>query len=317
MKIERSRIALLFAFFATALLGRMAWIIVAAMLAAALPASACINESGTNRQGHFIMPASYAGERLKPYLVTPPDKSELVGWSRYVVADARKKPNFFTLTDLSAVLIRFGKLPEAVKLLQFMEQKYPGEYQTASNIGTAYELMGRNEDALKWILEGVKRNPDDHFGTEWLHAEILKAKLGQLQAPSPGRSILNLDFGNDAIPQRPAALPLGKQGKPRSLFDVGIALRFQLVERIKFVAAPDPMVAGMLLDWANLEFLAGSVESADVLYDAALRYGSNEAPTITLRKAQVARILKAAETQSRPNTKDGECELCMYPNPPR
>ena len=169
--------------------------IVAALLAAALPASACINQSGTNKQGHFIMPASYAGERLKPYLVTPPD--------------------------------------------------------------------------------------------------------------------------NDAIPKRPAALPLGKLGKPRSLFDVGIALRFQLVERIKFVAAPDPMVAGMLLDWANLEFLAGSVESADVLNDAALRYGSNEAPTITLRKAQVARILKAAETQSRPNTKDGECELCMYPNPPR
>jgi len=291
-------------------------LIFAAMLAASLPASACINESGTNKYGHFIMPVSYAGTELKPYLVTPRDKSELVEWSGYVVADVRKKQNLFTLIDLSAVLIRFGKLPEAVKLLQFMEQKYPGDYKVASNIGTAYELMGQNEEALKWILEGMKRNPDDHFGTEWLHAEILRAKLGQLKVPAPGRSILNLDFGNEAMPKRPAALPSGNKGKQASLFDVGIALRYQLVERIKFVAAPDPMVAGMLLDWANLELLAGSVESADVLYDAAIRYGSKEVPTIKLRKVQVARILKEAETKSRPATKDGECELCMYPIPP-
>lgn len=287
------------------------------MLAAALPVSACINDFGTNRHGRFVMPVGYAGERLKPYLVTPPDKSGLVEWSADVVANVRKAPNFFNLINLSAVLIRLGKLPEAVKLLQFVEQKYPGRYETASNMGTAYELMGRNEEALKWISEGVKRNPDDHYGTEWLHAEILKAKLGQLQAPAPGRSILNLDFGNDAMPKRPASLPLRKDGKPHSLFDVGIALRYQLIERIKFVDAPDPMVAGMLLDWANLELLAGSVESADVLYDTALRYGSKELPTIKRRKAQVAQILKEAKTKSRPTTKDGECELCAYPTPPK
>jgi len=291
--------------------------IFAAALAAAVPASACINESGTNKHGYYVMPVGYVGERLKPYLVTPPDKSELVEWSGYVVADARKKPNFSNLIDLSAVLIRFGKLPEAVRLLQFLEQKYPGKYQIASNIGTAYELMGRNEDALKWITEGMRRNPEDHFGTEWLHAEILKAKLGQIPNPAQNRSILNLDFGNETMPKRPTALPLANKGKQASLFDVGIALRYQLLERIKFVAAPDPMVAGMLLDWANLELLAGSVESADVLYDAALRYGSKEGPLIKLRKKQVALILAEAKANPRRNPKDGECELCMYPNPPQ
>jgi len=287
-----------------------------AVLAVSFTASACINVAGTNRKGEFVMPVGYIGKRLEPYLVTPTDKSELVEWSGYVVADARKAPTLYHLIDLSAVLIRFGKLPEAVKLLQFMEQRYPGHYQTASNIGTAYELMGRNEDALKWISEGMKRNPEDHYGTEWLHAQILKAKLRQIQAPAPGRSILNLDFGNEAMPKRPAALPIGNKGKQASIFDVGIALRYQLVERIKFVAAPDPMVAGMLLDWANLELLSGSLESADVLYDAAIRYGSKELPTIKLRKELVARILDEAKTKPSPKGKDGECELCEYPIPP-
>ncbi|MTW09180.1 hypothetical protein GM658_01070 [Pseudoduganella eburnea] len=285
--------------------------ILTAALTVSPRASACINEIGTNHRGERISPISYTGQNLKPYLATRTNKDNLIAWSHRTVAATRKSPSFDNLINLSAVLIRFGKLPEAVKLLQFVEQKYPGNYQTASNIGTAYELLGRNEDALKWIVEGVKRNPEDHFGTEWLHIQILKAKLGQHPTPAPGHSILNLDFGNDAMPIRPAALPFGNDGKQLSLFAVGYALRFQLLERIEFVAAPDPMVAGMLLDWANLELLAGAVETADVLYDAALRYGSSERTLIAARKNEVKRILAQAGTNASP--KDGECELC---NPP-
>jgi len=283
------------------------------MLATTFPASACINEFGTNNQGEYIKPIGYAGQHLKPALVTPTDKNALIEWSGHVVEGVRKAPSFFNLINLSAVLIRFGKLPEAVTLLKFIEQKYPGKYQTASNIGTAYELMGRNEEALEWISEGMRRNPDDHFGTEWLHALILKAKLGKFPAPAPGRSILNLDFGKEAMPKRPALLSVGNRGQQLSLFDLGVALRYQLGERIHFVDAPDPLVAGMLLDWANLELLAGSVESADVLYDAAIRYGSKEAPMISKRKAQVARVL--SRPKSKRMVKDGECELCKFPKP--
>lgn len=195
------------------------------------------------------------------------------------------------------------------RLLQFLERKYPGRYESAANIGTAYELMGRNEDALKWISEGLKRNPADHYGTEWLHVHILKAKLGRVPKPGPGRSILNLDFGTELVPQRPARLPVGNSGESLSLIELGLGLRYQLLERIGFVAAPDPIVAGLLLDWANLELLAGAVESADVLYDAASRYGSNERQIIALRKAHVAKIL--SQSRARPTPVNGLCELCQ------
>jgi tetratricopeptide (TPR) repeat protein len=243
---------------------------------------------------------NYSGRSLKPLLVTPTSKAALITWSREVVETARKRPSFDSLNNLAAVLIRHGRLPEAVSLLQFLERKYPGHYETASNVGTAYELMGRNEDALKWILEGLKRNPEDHNGTEWLHVHILKAKLGRLPKSAAGRSILNLDFGNDVMPLRPTSLPIGNAGKPLSLVAVSEAVRYQLFERIQFVAAPDAKVAGLLLDWANLELLAGTLDSADLLYDAAIRYGSKEGRIIAIRKAHVAKNL--AQTKVKPGS---------------
>jgi tetratricopeptide (TPR) repeat protein len=216
------------------------------------------------------------------------------------------------MNALAAALIRSGRPAEAVDQLLASERKYPGHFETASNLGTAYELMGRNEKALKWILEGVRRNPDDHFGTEWLHVHILKAKLGRLAKPAPGRSILDLNFGHEVMPLRPTRLPVGNAGKALSLFSVAYALRFQLIERTAFVAAPDPMVAGLLLDWANLELLAGALETADVLYDAAARYGSSEQRLIAMRKIQVAKIL--ARTKVKSALLPGRCELCEPPS---
>jgi tetratricopeptide (TPR) repeat protein len=283
-----------------------------AFLSVSLQASACINDSGTNRRGEQIKPMSHTGQSLKPYLVTLANHPGWTIQSGYAIENVQNRPGFDTLTDLAAVLIRLKRPAAAVRLLQFIERKYPGHYQTAANIGTAYELMGRNEDALKWILEGVKRNPGDHYGTEWLHAHILKAKLGRLPEPAPGLSILNLDFGNDVMPHRPTRFPVGTAGKPLSLFEVGNSLRYQLIERIYFVAAPDAMVAGLLLDWANLELLAGAVESADVLYDAALRYGSKETRIIATRKTQVAKIL--AQARATPAKVNGRCELCELPD---
>jgi hypothetical protein len=47
----------------------------------------------------------------------------------------------------------------------------------AANLGTALELLGNKEEALHWIREGIRRNPQSHEGTEWLHAKILEAKI--------------------------------------------------------------------------------------------------------------------------------------------
>lgn len=280
-------------------------------LAGSLPSSACINETGTTRSGQQVDLMNYGGDRLKPYLITPTSQANTVEWSKYVVEDVKKRPSPDNLNGLAVVLIRFGRLPEAIKLLQHLEKVDPGRYEFAANMGTAFELMGRNEDALKWIREGMKRNSDAHHGTEWLHVRILEHKLGRRAKPSTGRSILSLDFGIGAVPTRPVNLPMDNRGRPVSLFGLGHALRYQVTERIQFVAAPEPIVAGLLLDWANLELLAGTLESADVIYDAALRYGSTDRQLIALRKAEIKRVLAAAKGKGV--TEGASCELCEPP----
>ncbi len=82
------------------------------------------------------------------------------------------------LAEQSAIqAILTGAYDSAIVALLAIEAAHPGLYATASTLGTAYELAGDNHQALHWIAEGLRRNPDSHNGTEWLHIDILNAKI--------------------------------------------------------------------------------------------------------------------------------------------
>jgi len=57
-----------------------------------------------------------------------------------------------------------------------IERWHPGLYATAANLGTAYELLGNVDSAYYWIEEDMRRNPQGHEGSEWMHLCILSAK---------------------------------------------------------------------------------------------------------------------------------------------
>ena len=94
-------------------------------------------------------------------------------------SDLRSSTNFTDRSDYAVALMYLGRHQEAVTLLHQLEAERPGEYFVAGNLGTAYELTGKNEEALRWIREAIRRNPAAHEGTEWLHAKILEAKIAQ------------------------------------------------------------------------------------------------------------------------------------------
>ena len=94
-------------------------------------------------------------------------------------ASLRGSTNFNDRSDYAVALMYIGRSKEAVELLRQLEKERLGEYFVAANLGTAYELSGNNEEALRWINEGIRRNPASHGGTEWLHAKILEAKIAQ------------------------------------------------------------------------------------------------------------------------------------------
>jgi len=80
------------------------------------------------------------------------------------------------LSDKGLLLILLERYEEAIKLYLEIEKIKPNRYSTASNIGTAYELIGQNENALKWIKKSVELDPKSHNNSEWKTVKILKPK---------------------------------------------------------------------------------------------------------------------------------------------
>jgi hypothetical protein len=153
-------------------------------------------------------------------------------------------------------------------LLKKLEQEQPGHYFVAANLGTAYELTGNNTEALRWINEGIKRNPASHSGTEWLHAKILEAKIAQQKDSKffDNHSVLELQPG-----QIKESIALGTRTiSPKELMD---AIIYQLGERLQFVKPPDPAIASLLFDYAAIEAATASMESAKHILELAAKYG--------------------------------------------
>lgn len=172
--------------------------------------------------------------------------------------------------DYTVALIRLGRAADAIVELEAIEQAFPGQYATAANLGTAYELVGKPADALTWITRGIERNPTSHKGTEWLHVAILKAKLKLNANPAwlTQHSVL------DEADARPAS-------------EVLLAIEYQLNERLVFVQPEDAVVcdlfyqAAQRLDPGQPDLAARRLE----YLQASLRFGA-------WRKSEVEQALK-------------------------
>ena len=185
--------------------------------------------------------------------------------------------SFEDRNDYAVALMFLGRNTEALELLQKLETEKPGNYSIAANMGTAFELLGKNADALHWISEGIHRNPDSHAGTEWLHVKILEAKIAAESDTNyfKNHSVLNLKAG--AIGK---TIEVGDHKmEPKELMQ---AIQYQLTERLKFVEPPDPAVASLLFDYAALEARTGTLEGAEEILRLAREYGYPREPVTAL-----------------------------------
>lgn len=196
-------------------------------------------------------------------------------------------PSAEVANDLAVAQVLAGKYARAIEVLERLEKTTPGLPKTAPNLGTALELAGRNAEALVWIKEGIRRDPNDHQGTEWLHVKILEAKLAIERDPDWLRShtVLGVDFGDGAKPRIPSAMPLDHLGQSRGLKDIRMAISYQLGERLKFVEVPDPLVADLYMAWGDANSLLGGNSEREPLdlYQAAQRFGAMRSSALSWR----------------------------------
>ncbi len=179
----------------------------------------------------------------------------------------RATKNLDYLSDKGLLHILLKQYEYAINLYLEIEKREPNRYSTASNIGTAYELIGQNENALKWIRKSIEINNRSHFYSEWIHVKILQAKINGDKFCN-SRFLLNTDFGMDSIPANTM--------KKEELGKLSEALYFQLNERISFVKPKERIVAQLLFDLGNIAFLLGNYRDAIEDYQQSKKYGYSD-----------------------------------------
>lgn len=238
-------------------------------------AVACLNEVRPVRTfGEYLDMDGPANEFMERFT----SRGDRDGW---VVegSGGRRSPMTTSSAALqqSVLYVREGRVPEAIAILEKLEQDEPGMYETASNLGTAYELNGENEKALHWIREGIRRNPDSHFGTEWLHVKILEAKLALAKDPDwlKKNTVLGLDPNKKSLSSESHAV---FDGAKINLDEIETALVYQLHERLFFVKPPDPTVADLLFDLERVFAVTRTSAHASEINKLAMSYDGQIAP---------------------------------------
>lgn len=186
------------------------------------------------------------------------------------------------LSDKGLLLILTTKYEEAIKVYQKIESIQPNRYSTASNIGTAYELIGENKKALEWIKKAVKIDSNSHHNSEWIHVKILEAKINGEQLHTT-QFLLNTQFGNKITPE--------SKLNNNQLYHLSQALYYQLNERVSFVKPKEKIVAQLLFDLGNLAFLQKDYYDAKEDFKLAKEYGL-ATDLLESRIKEIERIIK-------------------------
>jgi hypothetical protein len=232
------------------------------------------------------------------------------------------KPTLENSNDLGVARLLIGKYDDAINLLREAEKKFPGSAKVAANLGTALELKGEDAEALEWIRAGVRRDANEHFGSEWLHARILEAKIAFKHDPKwfEKNRVLALDFGNDEVPVAPEILPIEK-GKLKGGGQLAAQIVYQLIERRKFVKPPDPFMGDLYASLGDLTIagalspLDGGNRHPDSAYQDALSYGAPHADLIRKRLARYKADL--AKMPGQKQQSEAQIEVVDYPTPPQ
>lgn len=265
-----------------------------ASLFAVVESHACINGvQSLNPQGDRAFPPSPMALKMRELLPALAPKDDLLAIrklgelprrdfaqeaQRYATALAYirefegrggQPASFAETINYSVALIHVDRAEQAVETLVALETKQPGAYETATNLGTAYELVGKLEDAATWIGKGIQRNPASHDGTEWLHLAILRAKIKLRDDPAWLQTHGVLEGEAHRAPA-----------------EIVTAIEVQLRERLQFVKPKDAAVCDLFYQAAlRLEGDRAQDRRAHYLRES-LRFGD-------WRKADVEKQLKS------------------------
>jgi tetratricopeptide (TPR) repeat protein len=227
-----------------------------------LSAFSCGNEYGFSLDGRMIHTEYfYLADRMEKFDI-PAIKSKLAELTKKVKSNP---DDYKSWSDIAVNLLKIGNSDSAIKILRPWVQKLPNEYNLNANLGTAYELTGKLDSALKYISKGYALNDQSHSGSEWIHIKILEAKIKDKK--QPGWLQLNriLDVEDLKLRQKSQTRLLGKD-------EVGEDIMYQIRTRVPFTPAPNRTITNLLLSLGDYNKEVGTYENALLAYIYALQF---------------------------------------------
>ena len=213
----------------------------------------------------------------------------------------KKEKNYMLLSDYSVCLMKLGKQKEALEILRALYKHYPNEYKIAANLGTAYELNGQVDSALKYIKRDLQLNPNDHEGSEWVHVKVLETKL-ELKK--------NTTYLKDH-----SVLQLNEAQKKDSIVLQHISI--QLQERVPFTpvtTTPDDIMISLFIDLADISANIKSIEYARAYYQIAKKYYGSKLPLLDEKIKEMEKLMNkySSVKPKRDRSFEGEREKVGY-----
>lgn len=173
--------------------------------------------------------------------------------------------NMMDHQEFVSYLIQLHKYDTAKLILRAIEKRFPNKYETASNLGTLYELMGVNDSALIWIKKGLELNHNSHQGSEWLHVKILEAKMKPNTDVRRHGFLIGHDFGDEEMPKSSL--------DSTQLITLRNHIYYQLNERMQFIGPQNLIVGKLLFELGNIVSMTDNISAALNLYRTAKAYG--------------------------------------------
>jgi tetratricopeptide (TPR) repeat protein len=248
----------------------------------------CINRYyyGVDRHGEFHAVDQEAGfHSFNTGFYNTYIQGEMHDLLRQLIVDR----SYMVLSDYAVCLMQVGKTKESLKILQVLNEKYPYEYRICSNLGTAYELSGENDSALKYIKRGMIMYPKEHEGSEWVHIKVLEAKIKMAKDPFYLKTH--------------RVLGLSEKELNDSL--IAYQIELQLHERFPFCPGPDLIMSQMMIDLADITFNVGSLELAKGYYEMGIYHFGDSSQANKDKLAACIALLKQYEKKV-PTDKEGE-----------
>jgi tetratricopeptide (TPR) repeat protein len=197
--------------------------------------------------------------------------------ANYTLKEYQNTKDYKYLSDYAWELVKQGKTKQAVIILDSLLKTHPNEYNILANLGTAYEIVGNNAKALELLTKAVAINKNSHYGSEWIHLNILKHKINKEAFPLEkiidiGGETFNTDWN--------ATISKYNMSTDSTLKSIA----YQLHERIGFIAPKDKIIGRLIFDFATIIAKTKSKEEALPFYDYAMYYDNNLYYNIVLAK---------------------------------